>query len=61
MFWTNPISLQLTKKDQGEYKATLKDDRGQDVTILELSGKCKYILSLFFLFFDKNKQNNNNN
>ncbi|XP_040205741.1 myomesin-2 isoform X2 [Rana temporaria] len=29
----------LTKKDQGEYKATLKDDRGQDVSILELSGK----------------------
>ncbi|XP_056421653.1 myomesin-2 isoform X2 [Hyla sarda] len=29
----------LTKKDQGEYKASLKDDRGQDVSILELSGK----------------------
>ncbi|XP_018430419.1 PREDICTED: myomesin-2 [Nanorana parkeri] len=29
----------LTKKDQGEYKATLKDDRGQDLSILELSGK----------------------
>ncbi|XP_072264523.1 myomesin-2 isoform X2 [Pyxicephalus adspersus] len=29
----------LTKKDQGEYKATLKDDRGQDVSILELTGK----------------------
>uniref|UniRef100_A0A8C5MUJ2 Myomesin 2 n=1 Tax=Leptobrachium leishanense TaxID=445787 RepID=A0A8C5MUJ2_9ANUR len=29
----------LSKKDQGEYKATLKDDRGQDVSILELSGK----------------------
>ncbi|KAG8444941.1 hypothetical protein GDO86_009920 [Hymenochirus boettgeri] len=29
----------LSKKDQGEYKATLKDDRGQDVSILQLSGK----------------------
>ncbi|CAH2248546.1 myomesin-2 isoform X4 [Pelobates cultripes] len=29
----------LSKKDQGEYKSTLKDDRGQDVSILELSGK----------------------
>ncbi|XP_075058583.1 myomesin-2 isoform X2 [Mixophyes fleayi] len=29
----------MTKKDQGEYKATLKDDRGQDTSILELSGK----------------------
>ncbi|XP_053317271.1 myomesin-2 isoform X1 [Spea bombifrons] len=29
----------LSKKDQGEYKATLKDDRGQDISILELSGK----------------------
>ncbi|XP_045677304.1 myomesin-2 [Phyllostomus hastatus] len=29
----------LSKKDHGEYKATLKDDRGQDVSILEISGK----------------------
>ncbi|KAM4041563.1 myomesin-2 isoform 2-T2 [Anomaloglossus baeobatrachus] len=29
----------LTKKDQAEYKATLKDDRGQDVSTLDLSGK----------------------
>ncbi|XP_018120179.1 M-protein, striated muscle [Xenopus laevis] len=29
----------LTKKDQAEYKATLKDDRGQDVSVLQLSGK----------------------
>ncbi|XP_001505790.3 myomesin-2 isoform X2 [Ornithorhynchus anatinus] len=29
----------LSKKAQGEYKATLKDDRGQDVSLLELAGK----------------------
>ncbi|KAM5312546.1 myomesin-2 [Glossophaga mutica] len=29
----------LSKKDHGEYKATLKDDRGQDVSVLEISGK----------------------
>lgn len=29
----------LSKKDQGEYKATLKDDRGQDVSTLEIAGK----------------------
>ncbi|KAM9201425.1 myomesin-2 [Dugong dugon] len=29
----------LSKKDQGEYKATLKDERGQDVSILEIAGK----------------------
>lgn len=29
----------LSKKDHGEYKATLKDDRGQDVSILEIAGK----------------------
>lgn len=31
--------LQLSKKDHGEYKATLKDERGQDVSILEIAGK----------------------
>uniref|UniRef100_A0A2I3G242 Myomesin 2 n=1 Tax=Nomascus leucogenys TaxID=61853 RepID=A0A2I3G242_NOMLE len=31
----------LSKKDHGEYKATLKDDRGQDVSILEIAGKGK--------------------
>lgn len=31
--------LQLSKKDHGEYKATLKDDRGQDVSTLEIAGK----------------------
>lgn len=30
---------QLSKKDHGEYKATLKDDRGQDVSTLEIAGK----------------------
>ncbi|XP_054576316.1 myomesin-2 [Eptesicus fuscus] len=29
----------LSKKDLGEYKATLKDDRGQDVSTLEIAGK----------------------
>ncbi|XP_033033554.1 myomesin-2 [Trachypithecus francoisi] len=29
----------LSKKDHGEYKATLKDDRGQDASILEIAGK----------------------
>ncbi|XP_066093913.1 myomesin-2 [Saccopteryx bilineata] len=29
----------MSKKDHGEYKATLKDDRGQDASILEISGK----------------------
>ncbi|XP_055969960.1 myomesin-2 isoform X2 [Sorex fumeus] len=29
----------LSKKDHGEYKATLKDDRGQDDTSLEIAGK----------------------
>ncbi|XP_012879670.1 PREDICTED: myomesin-2 [Dipodomys ordii] len=29
----------LSKKDHGEYKATLKDDRGQDVSILEIAGQ----------------------
>ncbi|XP_053511354.1 myomesin-2 [Artibeus jamaicensis] len=29
----------MSKKDHGEYKATLKDDRGQDVSVLEISGK----------------------
>uniref|UniRef100_A0A8C0QAZ2 Myomesin 2 n=1 Tax=Canis lupus familiaris TaxID=9615 RepID=A0A8C0QAZ2_CANLF len=29
----------LSKKDLGEYKATLKDDRGQDVSVLEIAGK----------------------
>lgn len=33
--------LQLSKKDLGEYKATLKDDRGQDVSVLEIAGKGK--------------------
>lgn len=35
------IRLQLSKKDLGEYKATLKDERGQDVTVLEIGGKGK--------------------
>ncbi|XP_021525860.2 myomesin-2 isoform X2 [Aotus nancymaae] len=29
----------LSKKDHGEYKATLKDERGQDASILEIAGK----------------------
>uniref|UniRef100_A0A8C3IAL4 Myomesin 2 n=1 Tax=Chrysemys picta bellii TaxID=8478 RepID=A0A8C3IAL4_CHRPI len=29
----------LSKKNQGEYKATVSDDRGQDVTTLDISGK----------------------
>ncbi|EHB02142.1 Myomesin-2 [Heterocephalus glaber] len=29
----------LSKRDHGEYKATLKDDRGQDVSVLEIAGK----------------------
>ncbi|XP_039178533.1 myomesin-2 [Crotalus tigris] len=29
----------LSKKDQGEYKTTLSDDRGQDISELDLSGK----------------------
>ncbi|EPY85790.1 myomesin-2 [Camelus ferus] len=29
----------LSKKDHGEYKATLKDERGQDVSVLEVAGK----------------------
>ena len=35
------VFLQLSKKDLGEYKATLKDDRGQDVSVLEIAGKGK--------------------
>lgn len=31
--------MQLSKKDHGEYKATLKDERGQDVSVLEIAGK----------------------
>lgn len=31
----------MSKKEQGEYKATLTDDRGQDVSTLEVSGKGK--------------------
>ncbi|KAJ1150239.1 hypothetical protein NDU88_003034 [Pleurodeles waltl] len=31
--------VKLSKKDQGVYKATLKDDRGQDVSTLEIAGK----------------------
>lgn len=33
--------LQLSKKDLGEYKATVKDERGQDVSVLEIAGKGK--------------------
>lgn len=33
------FSLQLSRKDEGVYKATLSDDRGHDVSSLELSGK----------------------
>lgn len=33
------LSLQLSRKDEGVYKATLSDDRGHDVSTLELSGK----------------------
>ncbi|ETE67455.1 hypothetical protein L345_06758, partial [Ophiophagus hannah] len=29
----------LSKKDQGEYKTTLSDDRGQDISELDVSGK----------------------
>ncbi|MEE6476653.1 hypothetical protein FKM82_011163, partial [Ascaphus truei] len=29
----------MSKKDQGVYKATLKDDRGEDVSTLEITGK----------------------
>ncbi|XP_053454060.1 myomesin-2 [Nycticebus coucang] len=29
----------LSKKDHGEYKATLKDERGQDASVLEIAGK----------------------
>ncbi|XP_036919270.1 myomesin-2 [Sturnira hondurensis] len=29
----------ISKKDHGEYKATLKDDRGEDVSVLDISGK----------------------
>ncbi|XP_034508303.1 myomesin-2 [Ailuropoda melanoleuca] len=29
----------LSKKDLGEYKATVKDERGQDVSVLEIAGK----------------------
>ncbi|KAH0622030.1 hypothetical protein JD844_023927 [Phrynosoma platyrhinos] len=29
----------LSKKEQGEYKATLSDDRGQDISALDVSGK----------------------
>ncbi|KAM4693674.1 myomesin-2 isoform 1-T1 [Discoglossus pictus] len=29
----------LSKKDQGVYRANLKDDRGEDVSIIDLSGK----------------------
>ncbi|KAF3825617.1 hypothetical protein GH733_005599 [Mirounga leonina] len=29
----------FSKKDLGEYKATLKDERGQDVSVLEIAGK----------------------
>lgn len=33
------FSLQLSRKDEGVYKATLSDDRGHDVSSLDLSGK----------------------
>ena len=39
--------MQLSKKDHGEYKATLKDDRGQDVSVLEIAGKGKRKPPLF--------------
>uniref|UniRef100_A0A8D0BE47 Myomesin 2 n=1 Tax=Salvator merianae TaxID=96440 RepID=A0A8D0BE47_SALMN len=29
----------LSKKEQGEYKATISDDRGQDISALDVSGK----------------------
>lgn len=41
LFPTPVICLQLSKKDHGEYKATLKDERGQDLTVLEVGGKGK--------------------
>lgn len=41
------FSSQLSKKDHGEYKATLKDDRGQDVSTLEIAGKGNTKPSLF--------------
>lgn len=47
VFPTHAISLQLSKKDHGEYKATLKDERGQDLTVLEIGGKGKTKPSLF--------------
>ncbi|XP_048387016.2 myomesin-2 isoform X2 [Stegostoma tigrinum] len=30
---------EFSKKEMGEYKMTLKDDKGQDVTVLEVAGK----------------------
>ncbi|XP_078398020.1 myomesin-2 isoform X1 [Cetorhinus maximus] len=30
---------EFSKKDMGEYKMTLKDDKGQDITVLEVVGK----------------------
>ncbi|XP_043535108.1 myomesin-2 isoform X1 [Chiloscyllium plagiosum] len=30
---------EFSRKDMGEYKMTLKDDKGQDVTVLEVAGK----------------------
>ncbi|XP_032876566.1 LOW QUALITY PROTEIN: myomesin-2 [Amblyraja radiata] len=39
---TGECKLHLTefsKKDMGEYKMTLKDDKGQDISVLEVAGK----------------------
>lgn len=44
----NVFCSQLSKKDHGEYKATLKDDRGQDVSVLEVAGKGKMVPSLSY-------------
>lgn len=33
------LYFQFSKKDQGVFKATLTDDRGQDVSLFEVAGK----------------------
>lgn len=48
MYIWDVFYLQLSKKDHGEYKATLKDERGQDVSVLEIAGKGRIKPSSFY-------------
>uniref|UniRef100_A0A8B9GB00 Myomesin 2 n=1 Tax=Amazona collaria TaxID=241587 RepID=A0A8B9GB00_9PSIT len=47
------LICKLSRKDEGVYKATLSDDRGHDVSTLELSGKGKSASPLKILCTDE--------